>query len=302
MIFNEIYGSYYNAVAEILKAAVKGDLRENNLKKIIEKHAFSESHLTIIPALKNEKWQLLREDMSTPITHKPTLPITDIQKRWLKAILSDPRVKLFDIKAEGLEDVTPLFAPDDYVIFDKYSDGDNFKDPKYIERFKSSLKALKGGYPLKLEMLSGKGKYVTSIILPQKLEYSEKDDKFRLLSTVGRQETFINLGRITSCRAWMGEWGSGSSRDLNTIKTVTFRVFDERNALERVMLHFAHFDRESEKLGGNEYRLKIRYYSNDETEIVIRTLSFGPFIKVEEPESFVDLIKERLRRQKSCEL
>ena len=40
----------------------------------------------------------------------------------------------------------------------------------------------------------------------------------------------------------------------------------------------------------------------DETEIVIRVLSFGPYIKVLEPECFVNLIKERLISQKSCEL
>ena len=40
----------------------------------------------------------------------------------------------------------------------------------------------------------------------------------------------------------------------------------------------------------------------DETEIVIRVLSFGPYVKALEPESFVNLIKERLISQKSCEL
>ena len=39
-----------------------------------------------------------------------------------------------------------------------------------------------------------------------------------------------------------------------------------------------------------------------ETEIVIRVLSFGPYVKALEPESFVNLIKERLISQKSCEL
>ena len=40
----------------------------------------------------------------------------------------------------------------------------------------------------------------------------------------------------------------------------------------------------------------------DETEIVIRVLSFGLYVKVLEPESFVNFIKERLISQKSCEL
>ena len=40
----------------------------------------------------------------------------------------------------------------------------------------------------------------------------------------------------------------------------------------------------------------------DETEMVIRLLSFGPMVKVIAPESFVDLIKKRLVDQKSCGL
>ena len=39
----------------------------------------------------------------------------------------------------------------------------------------------------------------------------------------------------------------------------------------------------------------------DETEIVIRLLSFGPMLKVVAPGHLVDLIKERLINQKSCE-
>ena len=41
---------------------------------------------------------------------------------------------------------------------------------------------------------------------------------------------------------------------------------------------------------------------DDETEMVIRILSFGPMIKVTAPQHFVELIKQRLIRQKSCGL
>lgn len=46
----------------------------------------------------------------------------------------------------------------------------------------------------------------------------------------------------------------------------------------------------------------MKYDGEDETEIVIRVLSFGPYVKVLEPSSFVNLIKERLISQKSCDL
>lgn len=70
-----------------------------------------------------------------------------------------------------------------------------------------------------------------------------------------------------------------------------------RNALERAMLHFAHCERETAHLGGNRYRLRIYYSENDETEMLIRVLSFGPMMKVNSPESLVDEIKKRLKMQ-----
>ena len=94
MLFHEIYGCYYNAVAEILHQAVNGELTEKGMQKIVTEKAFSESFLTVVPSLKDEKWQLLKKDLSTPIKHEPSIPLTDLQKRWLKAISLDPRVKL----------------------------------------------------------------------------------------------------------------------------------------------------------------------------------------------------------------
>ena len=43
MLFHEIYGCYYNAVAEILHQAVNGELTEKGMQKIVTEKAFSES-------------------------------------------------------------------------------------------------------------------------------------------------------------------------------------------------------------------------------------------------------------------
>ena len=51
----------------------------------------------------------------------------------------------------------------------------------------------------------------------------------------------------------------------------------------------------------NKYRITIYYDKGDETEVVIRVLSFGPMVKVTAPQHFAGLIKERLLEQKSCE-
>ena len=58
----------------------------------------------------------------------------------------------------------------------------------------------------------------------------------------------------------------------------------------------------NEKTYDNKYLVRIWYDRKDRREILIKLLSFGPVIKVLGPDSFVDEIKERLIRQKKCEL
>ena len=48
MIFHEIYGSYYNAVADIIKCAQEGGLTESRMSEIINKYAFEESALNTV--------------------------------------------------------------------------------------------------------------------------------------------------------------------------------------------------------------------------------------------------------------
>lgn len=302
MIFSELYGAYYNTVAAILTEAVAHPVSDESIGKIIKKYAFSESIWAIPEAIKEERWQLLKADGTTPITKEPSMPLTVLQKRWLKAIGCDPRIKLFGNFVFHYPDVEPLFLPTDYIVFDKYSDGDNYIDETYISNFRLILDAIRNKYPLKIETMNRKGNQVSQVVLPEYLEYSEKDDKFRLISAGNRFGSTINLGRITSCKPCEKtiEITQGK-RNLSRPRTVVFELKDERNALERVLLHFAHFEKTAERIDGNKYLITINYDKEDETEIVIRILSFGPMIKVTAPVHFIDLIKQRLLEQKSCE-
>ena len=297
MIFSEFYSAYYNAVAEIISRMIDGETSERELQSSVEKKAFSESVLTILPALKSGRWQLCSPDMTTALEHKPTMPLTLLEKRWLKAISLDPRIALFDVTFEGLEDIEPLFTPEDYLIYDKYSDGDPYLDEGYIARFRTILSAIKERHPLRVTMVNRVGQEVNMKVMPERLEYSEKDDKFRLICSGYRFGGTINLGRMTECRRYFGERVDFAELEKKEMKSLTLTVTDERNALERVMLHFAHFEKQAEKLDGKHYRLKLKYDGDDETELVIRILSFGPLVKVDEPQHFVELIKERLEKQ-----
>ena len=302
MIFSELYSAYYNAVAAIIREALDHPLHRDELRKNIEQYAFGESVLNIEPALTEERWQLLRPDGTTVVHHSPEMPLTEIQKRWLKAISMDPRIRLFTDDIIEYPDVEPLFTADDYTVFDKYADGDDYEDEGYRERFGQIMDAIRNSYPIRIEMENRHGRIVHKTFIPGHLEYSEKDDKFRVFALDKPFGGTYNLGRITSCERFVGEYKEDNHYTEPDKRKVVYEVYDQRNALERVLLHFAHFEKEAEKLDESTYRVTIRYNPEDETEMVIRILSYGPMIKVLEPDMFVSIIKERLMKQKSCGL
>ena len=302
MIFSELYSAYYNTVAAILSGILDGEHSEKELQKIVTDRAFGESTLTILPSLKSEKWQLVHSDMTTKLEHKPTIPLTMLQKRWLKAISLDPRVKLFGVEFPDLADVEPLFTSADYYIYDQYNDGDPFEDEQYIKNFRIILEAIRKGTQIKFEMINRKGNMMFVRCRPLRLEYSEKDDKFRVVTAGWRAVSVVNLAKIRSCAHDIGYWRVSGREKTVAHDTITVKIRDERNAMERFMLHFAHFEKQAEKLDKMHYLVKIKYAHDDESEMVIRILSFGPMIEVLEPEPFRKSVIEKLEKQLSCGL
>ena len=301
MIFSELYGAYYNTVAAILKAAVDHPVTPAECAQLVHEHAFGESFLVIPRCLQTGLWPLMRPDGTTPIQHAPTMPVTLLEKRWLAAICRDPRIRLFGDFDEAFKDVEPLFLPEDYAVFDCYSDGDDYEDPNYIQNFRTILNAVRSRTPLTVAMQNRSGRTMKSNVMPQYLEYSEKDDKFRLIGKGKNRSVVMNLGRIVSCEPCKDRnFTAYEGHEFQKKRKVVFELTDERHALERVLMHFAHFEKFAEQLDENRYRVTITYDKDDETEMVIRLLSFGPKVKVIAPEHFIQCMRERLIQQKSC--
>lgn len=136
------------------------------------------------------------------------------------------------------------------------------------------------------------------------------NDKFRLLCAVFNAKTqkmikvTLNIGRIVSVKPSTLPYRV-SSEDLcklflepNENPPIVLEITKERNSLERFLLQFASFDRKTEYDPERDvYTCQISYDMSDETELLIRILSFGPTIKVLGPQNFLDQVKERLIRQ-----
>ena len=302
-IFNEIYGKYFTAVSEILQLAIDGKLDAKLLHEVVTKHAFGESILNIPQSLDESNWHLLTEDFHTPLKHKPSRPITLAEKRWLKALLADPRLKLFgDFSQleESLKDVTPLFEQDNFVYFDRYADGDDYTNETYIKNFRLILQALHEKRKVNVVFYGNQSNKRNEWfkMTPIKLEYSSKDDKFRLLCAYDNKLSTINLNTIESITITNVPCPNNKSNLLYDREELIMEVTDNRNTLDRVMMHFSHLEKQTERIDDSKYRVKLWYDKQDATEILIRIFSFGAFVKVVSPKSFIDNMKIRLENQR----
>lgn len=297
MLFSEIYGSYFNVVAAVLTKASDDALTDRELTMLVQEKAFAESALSIPASLKSESWPLLDAERHSVVRHKPTMPLTTLQKRWLKALLSDPRIALFEPDPAGLEDVEPLYKQGTFVLFDQYADGDPYSDPNYIACFRTVLRAVREKRKLRIRFHGHTGVRHSFECIPYRLEYSAKDDKFRLLATGKRRLNTINMSRVRSCELLEEYEPKSVTFPQDRLSELTLLLHDERNGLERVLLHFSHFEKETLKLDDRLYQIKLRYDQDDETELLIRVLSFGPVLEVKAPEEFIQLMRNRIRKQ-----
>lgn len=325
MLFDKVYGCYYRAVRRILKEAAQKPLSAGRMEEIVRACGFQESALTILPKIKEGIWSFGEMDeqgnFCSAVSHVPLLPPTYLQKSWLKALLSDPRIGLFVEEEERkrlereFEGVEPLYSQEDFYYFDRYLDGDDYASPEYRKNFRTALLALRGGRPLFVayagkaaRQRSGIGDCVTHEALPVQIQYSPKDDKFRLCCLEWfrgsfSREVLFNMGRIRACHISRRETKTALNQPrfpegVRCEEPVTIAISGERNSLERCMLHFANYEKHTEfdeKRG--EYICSIYYDRADETELLIELLSFGPVIRVLGPAPFLAQVRERVKRQ-----
>ena len=299
MLFSEVYGAYYDCVGAVIAEAQAGTLTDARLRAIVRERAFPESLLEIPQALQSGAWPLLRRDGSTVIRHPAARGLTTLEKRWLKSLLTDPRIRLFDVSEEGLQDVEPLFTQDQLVWYDRFTDGDPWEDEEYRQRFRLILKAIREHRGLRIRYSTHRERVSTQEVYPRCLEYSPQDDKLRLLGYQPRErrKVILNLGRMISCETADPFDPAVFDGVREETRQAVIELTNVRNALERAMLQFSHLAKKTEQLDSRHYRVTLNYRAEDETELLIQLLSFGPVLRVLSPVELTAHMKERILRQ-----
>lgn len=313
-LFSEIHNCYYQVMRHLLcsqKAITMDDICEQ-----IRGEGFGESVLSIIPKIEEGMWNLFDEDGGqyfSKLTSSFLTPLSDLQKSYLKALLADLRIGLFlDTKQQEeldamLDTVSPLWKQEQFFYYDRFADGDPYDDESYRRNFQTLLRAQKKKQYVDIDYTSPKGTRVHHHYVPARLEYSAKNDKFRLLALERTRHhnvklEILNLSRIDSVR--LTDKTLPSDVDLNKVirgtyykEPVRLRIVDERNALERAMLHFANYEKNTTKIDENTYECLIYYNQSMETELLIEVMAFGPRITVIGNERFLNSLRARLFRQ-----
>lgn len=298
MIFREYNNLYFRSLEKLLALAIEGKLNEESLFSTVQDTAFSESAVFIEDAIKNGEWNVIDKDFTTPYKSVPTLPLTEIEKRWLKTLFTDKRIKLFvDCEPEFLRDVLPLFDANDVIYPDKFGLGDDYESETYVRNFKTVLRCISKNKKVKIRYKSPSGNSTEAVYVPRRIEYSAKDDKFRLCAGNVFSARVLNIGRIVECLE--DEEFNPSVQPALVInrEEVVFEIVNSRNCLERALIHFSALKKETTRIDKDKFLVRMEYPKDMETEILIRLMQFGQFIKILEPASLVENIKSRLSAQ-----
>lgn len=313
-IFSEIYNCYYQIMKSILQN--HSALTLDDLFETVSNAGYEESFLYLIPKLTTGKWDLLEQNNDvflSRISKDFYVPLTTLQKAYIKTILQDERIQLFFDKARLLHlqslfsDVSALWNPDDFYYYDRFTNKDPYDDPAYQQHFRILVAAIHDHRYVDISYESRHRHRVHHHYLPCRLEYSIKNDRFRLLGTcrTGKPDRveILNLDRMREVTP-LPEYAdilpdiNESIRRSYYKEPVCLHIHTDRNALERTMLQFANYEKNTRKLDENTYECLIYYNQKMETELLIEVLSFGPMVEVLGNERFLKQLRERLIRQK----
>jgi len=316
-IFHEIYSNYFRIASEILSLP---EITENHINRIINRYGFRDTVLFLpqkFTSQSDDGWGLLKKvnDRFIPvIKNSPVSVLTEIQKRWLKSKLDDSKINLFidnDVLSalrKRLESVKPLYRNEHFRYTDRFSDGDDFSDSKYQKNFRTVLNAVKSHEILEITFSNKKNKKLYGCYIPLKIQYSPKNDRFRLFVFKLRENSLcgngiINIGRITEIRRTNEFWSEDVSIEdyfsqRKCREPVTVCVSTKRNATERFFMEFAPYEKRTEiDLSSGKCLVKLWYDYQNETELLIRLLGFGSAIEIVSPPEFRQKAKDRINRQ-----
>ena len=256
------------------------------------------------------------------------LPLTKMEARWLKTVLEDPLARVF-LNEEQITmiletlNVAPYevgsFMMESINYFDRYNLENRLitgkkkisQEGRHTEREISFLKminqAIENEQMLKIVFKNWKGKEIYVTCAPVWVEYSRRDDVFRLWYIHrGKNEIrIINISRVL--QVWVQQEHKFDKNEqriklqelyAKTMTSIKVEFYQgDKNLQDRLLTEFSIWKKKcTYNIETQKYTMTLYYSSLDEKEILIRLLSYGPYIKViaDEDNYVLAELKERI--------
>lgn len=204
----------------------------------------------------------------------------------------------------------PLYTAQTYREQGVCHDSDSYSNEDYQYHFGILTNCICSGKPALVTYRPTKHTDSrTTPLWPLKLEYSPMRDKFYLIARTadGRYYTTIRLSTITGVEYFRGEAdpaNRGTWEDYLEKSTTSDEealdviVSSESNAIERFLLEFSVYRKQTQRIGNSEnFRVKVWYLKSDTNEMIVKLLRFGRTIEVLGPEPVRSEIARQVEKQ-----
>lgn len=340
-LFNELFSRYAVVLADSVLACSSDnskqfdDILRDNIKNAFDYYSEKEAE-----KVKDELKRIAYSSELLDESNKPrflikearylfdVLPLTKMEARWLKTVLEDPLARVF-LNEEQITmiletlNVAPYevgsFMMESINYFDRYNLENRLitgkkkisQEGRHTEREISFLKminqAIENEQMLKIVFKNWKGEKIYVTCAPVWVEYSRRDDVFRLwyIHRSKNEIRIINISRVQQVWVQQGHKFDKNEQRIKlqelyakTMTSIKVEFYQgDKNLQDRLLTEFSIWKKKcTYNIETQKYTMTLYYSSLDEKEILIRLLSYGPYIKViaDEDNYVLAELKERI--------
>ena len=246
------------------------------------------------------------------------IPLTKIEKQWLINILDNPIAKCFldenelnhireRIDDPGLFDINQVVLYDQRRGMDEY-----YNDKKFQEKFRKILEIVyhdeETSIAYRPQRMKNDDTPTVYKYIPLSVEYSKRDNKFRLITWNNGKAKKLNFERIVDIREIIGSVDEERKIRINNMYMAQkadkqhhlIIIFGETNGIPyRILNEFSCYKKECVRTHDGLYKMILYYDSDDTKEIAIRLLGYGSLVRVIQDSENGTVLTELTKRIKN---
>ena len=330
LLFNELFGIAFQRLCDSLSKVVNSDAisatRDKERKAFVD--LFTTDPLSASVDKRGDQFDFFFDNFvsgnglnaslafNRVVKDKPCdlmslMPLSSIELQWMNNILHHPLAKCFlthDEITRLLERIPDngLFDVNSPLLYDQFIDLEGIlSTDAYAITVSKLLTAIRENKKVALTYVSQYKRKSTWYCYPSHLEYSKRDNCFRLYALTEKKKVRVfNLERVHN----IVFVDAGISKEEIAEKLAEFErdnerhlvvLFSERkNIPDKILTEFSPWKKSCIKAGKDKYRMSLVYDADDSREIVVRLLRYGSDIFIADDDGTVrhELIK-RLEKQ-----